>query len=202
MIRWLKVTLLSFIAVGMWAWFSLLPVQHSATLAVIIWPKVCLILSWLFRREGASVLVHGTEGTDSTLQVTSIAQIILDPRCRTIRGFEALVEREWLQVRMFMWQLHTELSGRWHALMAFSCHHHILWEEVQPINFMLDKEIISFCLFLLFLQLILMNIPWFWCYARGKNIPLSNLSIFCILLCLSQVSPASVFFVDWRVQML
>ncbi|XP_014113141.1 PREDICTED: myotubularin-related protein 9 isoform X2 [Pseudopodoces humilis] len=48
-------------------------------------------------REGASVLVHGSEGTDSTLQVTSLAQIILDPRCRTIRGFEALVVREWLQ---------------------------------------------------------------------------------------------------------
>uniref|UniRef100_A0A8C3A889 Myotubularin-related protein 9 n=1 Tax=Cyclopterus lumpus TaxID=8103 RepID=A0A8C3A889_CYCLU len=48
-------------------------------------------------REGASVLVHGTEGTDSTLQVTSLAQIILDPACRTIRGFQGLVEREWLQ---------------------------------------------------------------------------------------------------------
>lgn len=49
-------------------------------------------------REGASVLVHGTEGTDSTLQVTSLAQIILDPGCRTIKGFQSLVEREWLQV--------------------------------------------------------------------------------------------------------
>ncbi|XP_068089329.1 myotubularin-related protein 9 [Hyperolius riggenbachi] len=48
-------------------------------------------------REGASVLVHGSEGMDSTLQVTSLAQIILDPKCRTIRGFEALVEKEWLQ---------------------------------------------------------------------------------------------------------
>ncbi|KAM5164286.1 myotubularin-related protein 9 [Mantella aurantiaca] len=48
-------------------------------------------------REGASVLVHGSEGMDSTLQVTSLAQIILDPRCRTIRGFEALIEKEWLQ---------------------------------------------------------------------------------------------------------
>ncbi|XP_002742067.2 myotubularin-related protein 9 [Saccoglossus kowalevskii] len=48
-------------------------------------------------REGASVLVHGSEGIDCTLQVTSIAQIILDPDCRTVRGFEALVEREWLQ---------------------------------------------------------------------------------------------------------
>ncbi|XP_014664528.1 PREDICTED: myotubularin-related protein 9-like [Priapulus caudatus] len=48
-------------------------------------------------KEGASVLVHGTEGTESTLQVTSLAQVILDPDCRTVRGFEALVEREWVQ---------------------------------------------------------------------------------------------------------
>ncbi|XP_032877261.1 myotubularin-related protein 9 [Amblyraja radiata] len=48
-------------------------------------------------REGASVLVHGSEGIDSTLQVTSLARIILDPQSRTINGFEALIEREWLQ---------------------------------------------------------------------------------------------------------
>lgn len=34
---------------------------------------------------------------DSTLQVCSLAQIILDPDCRTITGFEALIEREWLE---------------------------------------------------------------------------------------------------------
>lgn len=48
-------------------------------------------------------MIHGTEGTDSTLQVTSLAQIILEPRSRTIRGFEALIEREWLQVRKAIW---------------------------------------------------------------------------------------------------
>lgn len=47
--------------------------------------------------EGATVLVHGSEGTDSTLQVSSLAQIILDPDCRTVQGFEALIEREWLE---------------------------------------------------------------------------------------------------------
>ncbi|XP_063408150.1 myotubularin-related protein 9-like [Mytilus trossulus] len=47
--------------------------------------------------EGASVLVHGSEGFDTTLQVTSLVQLILDHDCRTINGFEALVEREWLQ---------------------------------------------------------------------------------------------------------
>lgn len=34
---------------------------------------------------------------DSTLQVCSLTQIILNPDCRTVHGFEALIEREWLQ---------------------------------------------------------------------------------------------------------
>nr|CAB3264058.1 myotubularin-related protein 9 [Phallusia mammillata] len=48
-------------------------------------------------REGASVLVHGSEGTDSTLLVTSLTQVILDPYCRTIRGFLCLIDMEWVQ---------------------------------------------------------------------------------------------------------
>ncbi|KDR15085.1 Myotubularin-related protein 9 [Zootermopsis nevadensis] len=56
----------------------------------------CLVAQCL-DQEGASVLVHGSEGLDATLLVTSLAQIILNPDCRTVRGLEALVEREWLQ---------------------------------------------------------------------------------------------------------
>ncbi|XP_014244301.1 myotubularin-related protein 9 [Cimex lectularius] len=48
-------------------------------------------------QEGASVLVHGAEGMDATLIVTSLTQVILNPDCRTVRGFEAVIEREWLQ---------------------------------------------------------------------------------------------------------
>lgn len=56
----------------------------------------CLVAQCI-DHEGASVLVHGSEGMDSTLQVCSLAQIILDPDCRSVQGFEALIEREWLQ---------------------------------------------------------------------------------------------------------
>ncbi|XP_022910988.1 myotubularin-related protein 9 [Onthophagus taurus] len=56
----------------------------------------CLIAQCL-DQEGASVLVHGTLGMDSTLLVTSVAQVILNPDCRTVRGLQALVERDWLQ---------------------------------------------------------------------------------------------------------
>ncbi|XP_042296474.1 myotubularin-related protein 9-like isoform X2 [Sceloporus undulatus] len=48
-------------------------------------------------REKACVLVHGAEGTDTTLLVTALAQVILDPDCRTMVGFQELLEREWIQ---------------------------------------------------------------------------------------------------------
>nr|XP_039257733.1 myotubularin-related protein 9-like isoform X1 [Styela clava] len=55
----------------------------------------CLVAQCVDREEW-SVLVHGAEGFDSTLTVTSLAQIILDSECRTIRGFLALIDREWI----------------------------------------------------------------------------------------------------------
>ncbi|XP_052386461.1 myotubularin-related protein 9-like isoform X3 [Carassius gibelio] len=48
-------------------------------------------------RDGHSVLVHGSEGTDNTLLVSSLAQLILDPASRTVTGFLCLLEREWIQ---------------------------------------------------------------------------------------------------------
>lgn len=42
------------------------------------------------------VVIHGAEGTDSTLLVTSLSQLLLDSDARTIRGFESLIEREWI----------------------------------------------------------------------------------------------------------
>jgi len=47
--------------------------------------------------EETSVLIHGSDGWDTTLLITSLTQILLDPDCRTITGFEALIEREWVQ---------------------------------------------------------------------------------------------------------
>ncbi|GAV03383.1 hypothetical protein RvY_13812 [Ramazzottius varieornatus] len=56
----------------------------------------CVVAQCL-HNESATVLVHGAEGLDMTLCITSLVQIILDPDTRTIRGLEALLEREWLQ---------------------------------------------------------------------------------------------------------
>ncbi|BBN07682.1 hypothetical protein MPTK1_4g05600 [Marchantia polymorpha subsp. ruderalis] len=55
--------------------------------------------AWIAGRvvmEGASVLVHCSDGWDRTTQLISLAQILLDPYYRTFRGFQALVEKDWL----------------------------------------------------------------------------------------------------------
>lgn len=44
----------------------------------------------------AHVLVHCSDGWDRTSQISSLAQIFLDPYFRTLEGFMVLVEKEWL----------------------------------------------------------------------------------------------------------
>lgn len=43
-----------------------------------------------------SVVVHCSDGWDRTAQLTSLALIMLDSHYRTIRGFQILLEKEWL----------------------------------------------------------------------------------------------------------
>lgn len=43
-----------------------------------------------------SVLVHCSDGWDRTAQLTALPMLMLDPYYRTIKGFEVLVEKEWL----------------------------------------------------------------------------------------------------------
>nr|XP_018899140.1 PREDICTED: myotubularin-related protein 2 [Bemisia tabaci] len=43
-----------------------------------------------------SVLVHCSDGWDRTSQLTALAMLMLDPYYRTLKGFEVLIEKEWL----------------------------------------------------------------------------------------------------------
>ncbi|XP_054989429.1 myotubularin-related protein 2 isoform X1 [Sorex araneus] len=43
-----------------------------------------------------SVVVHCSDGWDRTAQLTSLAMLMLDGYYRTLRGFQVLVEKEWL----------------------------------------------------------------------------------------------------------
>ncbi|KIY43517.1 phosphatases II, partial [Fistulina hepatica ATCC 64428] len=46
--------------------------------------------------NSSHVLVHCSDGWDRTAQLSSLAQLCLDPYYRTINGFQVLVEKDWL----------------------------------------------------------------------------------------------------------
>ncbi|XP_078401538.1 phosphatidylinositol-3,5-bisphosphate 3-phosphatase MTMR6 [Cetorhinus maximus] len=46
--------------------------------------------------EGASVLVHCSDGWDRTAQVCSLGSLLLDPYYRTIKGFMVLIQKDWI----------------------------------------------------------------------------------------------------------
>ncbi|KAL1138901.1 hypothetical protein AAG570_008963 [Ranatra chinensis] len=43
-----------------------------------------------------SVMIHCSDGWDRTPQLTALSMLLLDPYYRTIKGFEVLIEKEWL----------------------------------------------------------------------------------------------------------
>lgn len=49
-----------------------------------------------FVDKGAAALVHCSDGWDRTSQLTSLAQLLLDPYYRTITGLQVLIEKEWI----------------------------------------------------------------------------------------------------------
>lgn len=76
-------------------WFSRLDASN--------WLQNVSAALWTARRaahyihnESCSVLIHGTSGTDNTLIVTSLVQLLLDPYCRSFDGFIDLIFREWI----------------------------------------------------------------------------------------------------------
>lgn len=77
-------------------WLSKLESSQWLTHIKDILTTACVVAQCM-DKEGTPVLVHGADGTDTTLLVTSLSQLILDKDCRTVSGFEALIEREWIQ---------------------------------------------------------------------------------------------------------
>lgn len=66
-------------------WLSRLDHSNWLTLVQNSLNSACVVAQCL-DQEGSPVLVHGGKGMDTTLLVTSLVQIILNPDCRTVRG--------------------------------------------------------------------------------------------------------------------
>jgi len=77
----------------------------------------CLAAQCL-EKEDAPVMVVEQEGRDMALLVTSLALIILDPDARTLHGFEALIEREWIQTGHPFWTRNGPNIGEGQSLVA------------------------------------------------------------------------------------
>lgn len=74
-------------------WFDRLENSNWLTLVLNSLNAACVVAQCL-DQEGSPCLVHGGKGLDSTLIVTSLVQIILNPDCRTVRGWELLPEKK------------------------------------------------------------------------------------------------------------
>lgn len=66
-------------------WLTRLEHSNWLTLVLNSLNAACVVAQCL-DQEGSPCVVHGGKGLDSTLIVTSLTQIILNPDCRTVRG--------------------------------------------------------------------------------------------------------------------
>lgn len=66
-----------------WLHYTSLILKSSAKVAALL-------------HRGNSVLIHCSDGWDRTAQLSSLAQLMLDPSMRTMRGFCSLIESDWV----------------------------------------------------------------------------------------------------------
>ncbi|XP_065844013.1 myotubularin-related protein 9-like [Oscarella lobularis] len=81
---------------GMTSWLSRAESSNWLSYVCDLLTAACSVAQCV-DRDACTVLIHGSHGVDTTLQVCALAQVLLDAHARTARGFQALVDREWIR---------------------------------------------------------------------------------------------------------
>lgn len=76
-------------------WYTHLEATHWLDYIRIILAGALRITDKIESSE-SSVIVHCSDGWDRTAQLTSLSMIMLDAYYRTLKGFQVLIEKEWL----------------------------------------------------------------------------------------------------------
>ena len=76
-------------------WYSSLEATHWLDYIRTILAGA-LRISDKIENSKSSVIVHCSDGWDRTAQLTSLSMLMLDPFYRSLKGFEVLIEKEWL----------------------------------------------------------------------------------------------------------
>lgn len=63
----------------------------------------------LIAQQGASIMIHCSDGWDRTAQLVSLCKLALDPYYRTLHGFQHLIELEWCSFG----HCFTQRCGNW-----------------------------------------------------------------------------------------
>jgi hypothetical protein len=108
-------------------------------------------------RANAAVLVHCTDGWDRTAQVTSIVQMIIDPRTRTFEGFRELIQKEWCDAgHMFALRCaHVPHGDLDQSAPIFAQFIDAVWQlmVIQPAAFEYNEQLTAFVAFHAYSQL-------------------------------------------------
>ena len=95
-----------------------------------------------------NVLVHCSDGWDRTSQMTALTQLMLDPYYRTVKGFQVLIEKDWLSFgHMFGKRLGNyssgDLSNRSPVFIQWLDCVHQVWHQA-PSEFEFNADLLLF----------------------------------------------------------
>eukprot|EP00753_Platysulcus_tardus_P018428 PLAT6861.1.p1 GENE.PLAT6861.1~~PLAT6861.1.p1 ORF type:complete len:909 (+),score=335.47 PLAT6861.1:947-3673(+) len=99
--------------------------------------------------SGQGCLVHCSDGWDRTAQMCGLAQLCLDPFCRTLIGFQVLIEKDWLSFgHMFQRRIgHADSnSGDTQRSPVFLQFLDCVWQLLRqfPCSFEFNEDLLSF----------------------------------------------------------